>query len=68
MFFTRCFTEEEYDDYCIIMESNYDNNSNWSEPEKLPFIKENINYGHPFWIEKDSVLFFASKQSVFILG
>lgn len=31
----------------------------WCEPVKLPFIKEEINYLHPFWYN-DSILFFTS--------
>ncbi len=60
LYFTRCTADESYDEYCKLMVSNY-SDGNWSNPEVLSFVKEEINYGHPFWNEKDSVLFFSAE-------
>lgn len=60
LFFTRCFADEEYDDYCKILVSNLVQGS-WTEPIILPFIENGFNYGHPWWNERDSVLFFSAQ-------
>lgn len=63
MIFTRCLIDsEDQDDYCQLMISDLVNGE-WKEPEYLPFVAEDANYGHPFWIQKDSILFFSSKQN-----
>ncbi len=61
VYFTRCFNESEYDDYCKIMTSEFVDGV-WTLPKKLPFVEEGINYGHPFWSDEQNVLFFSSEQ------
>lgn len=60
LYFTRCIANEAYDEYCKLLVSNYEDGS-WSNPEILPFIQDEINYGHPYWNEKDSVLFYSAE-------
>lgn len=62
LFFTRCFSDESADDFCKLYISNYNNNK-WTKPRVLPFIKENVNYGHPYWVQQDSLLFFSNNQT-----
>ncbi|MEO5906768.1 MAG: OmpA family protein, partial [Saprospiraceae bacterium] len=57
--FTRCFVDGVYDAWCQLMISNR-RGSSWSEPEKLPFVKEKINYGHPAFAANGTTLFFSS--------
>ncbi|NNF35236.1 MAG: OmpA family protein [Saprospiraceae bacterium] len=59
-YFTRCFTAEQGDAYCKLMFSIREDGY-WLEPQVLPFVKENMNYGQPALIENDSVLVFSSK-------
>ena len=61
VYFTRCVSTTEYDDYCKIMASTYVDDA-WSTPKKLSFVEDGINYGHPFWSEDQSLLFFSSEQ------
>ncbi len=58
VYFTRCFAKQEGDEYCKIMVS-YAEEDEWSEPEVMPFVKGNFNYGHPTLIENDSVMVFT---------
>ncbi len=60
VYFTRCFTPEQGDAYCKLMYSNRLEGF-WTEPQVLPFVKENMNYGQPTLIENDSVLVFSTK-------
>lgn len=62
LYFTRCYTEAESDDFCKIFETRLQNGS-WSNPQVLPFVEPNANYGHPYWVESDSVMFFSSSKS-----
>ena len=57
--FTRCYVEESYDAWCKLMISFRKGNS-WSDPEPLPFVKENINYGQPAFAANGGTLFFSS--------
>ena len=59
IYFTRCTGNGVADDNCKLYYSDRINEV-WSEPEMLTFIKENINYGQPALLEKDSVLVFSS--------
>lgn len=59
MYFTRCFDVAEGDEYCKLMFSEVVEGE-WSEPVVLPFIKSDINYGHPTLLENDSVLVFSA--------
>ena len=60
LFFTRCIANEAYDEYCKIMLSNYEEGT-WTNPVVLPFVEDEINYGHPYWNERDSVLFYSAE-------
>lgn len=57
--FTRCYVDETYDAWCQLMIS-FKKGFTWSEPEKLPFVREKINYGHPAFSANGSTLFFSS--------
>ncbi len=61
VYFTRCFSNSDEDAYCKILMSRRDGNS-WSNPVKLNFIKEEINYGHPSLSSDGSVLYFSSND------
>lgn len=58
LYFTRCYSGDAYDSYCKIMVSNR-RGGGWTDPSPLPFQQEEINYGHPFLSENDSILFFS---------
>ncbi|MBT8218337.1 MAG: OmpA family protein [Bacteroidia bacterium] len=57
--FTRCYQREGEDSYCILMESSLINDS-WTEPQELPFIEANVNYGQPAVNAGGDVIYFAS--------
>ena len=59
IYFSRCFTEAEGDAYCRLMYSEKIG-GRWSPPEELPFIKEDINYGHPVLTKDDSTLIYSA--------
>ncbi len=61
VFFTRCFDTNGRDEYCKLMVSNRIQGV-WSEPQVLPFVSEEKNYGQPALIENDSVLVFSCKS------
>ena len=63
MYFTRCYSFDNGDDFCKIMVSKKIDGF-WSEPEVLPFIQEKINYGHPALIEDDKILVFSADIEV----
>lgn len=44
IYFTRCDLSKKGDRYCKLMVSKKTGNA-WSIPEKLPFVKEEVNYG-----------------------
>ncbi len=58
VFFTRCFGGKKEDSYCKLMVSKSNGNS-WSTPEVLPFIKNDINYGHPTLSADGKSLYFS---------
>ena len=60
MVFTRCTSTGEADAYCKLMYSDRFSGI-WSEPRALPIMVDNVNYGHPTFIEGDSVLVFSAK-------
>ncbi len=60
LFFTRCVSTEAYDQYCKLMTSTYIDES-WTNPVALPFVLDEVNYGHPFWNEQDSILFYSAE-------
>ncbi len=59
--FTRCYVRGDEDGYCKLMYSERFNGV-WSTPVKIPIQKEGVNYGHPTFIENDSVLVFSAKM------
>jgi len=62
MYFTRCYSFGNGDDYCKLMVS-YRDNGFWTEPEVLPFIQDKVSYGQPTLIENDSILLFSSDMT-----
>ena len=58
-YFTRCFSQDNNNASCKIMESVRIGGF-FTEPVTLTFVKENINYGHPALFEQDSVLIFST--------
>lgn len=62
VYFTRCSGgKKEGDYYCKLMVSQIDGNS-WSQPQVLPFIKANVNYGHPALSQDGKTLYFTSND------
>jgi len=62
MIFTRCYVDGEADGFCKLMYSDRSSGI-WSEPEPLPFLRDDVNYGQPTFIEGDSVLVFTSEMT-----
>lgn len=61
IFFTRCISTDQRDQYCKIYYSQKPNGF-WLEPEALPFFNDKTNFGQPALIENDSVLIFTVTQ------
>jgi peptidoglycan-associated lipoprotein len=61
MVFVRCSPDNELDGFCNLMYSERLSGI-WSEPKPLPFLVPGINYGHPTFIEDDSVLVFSAEM------
>lgn len=61
MVFVRCSPEADSDGYCKLMYSERSTGI-WSEPKPLPFLEVGVNYGHPTFIEDDSVLVFSAEM------
>ena len=62
MVFVRCFVDGDSDGFCKLMYSDRKSGI-WSEPKVLPFVQDGINYGHPTFIEEDSVLVFSAEMT-----
>lgn len=60
IFFTRCVSTENRDQYCKLFYSQRPNGF-WLEPEALMFYDDQTNFAHPCLIENDSVLIFTAK-------
>ncbi len=58
MYFTRCYGGKKEDAFCKLMYSHYDGSA-WSKPEKLPFINDKLNYGHPSVSADGRYLYYA---------
>jgi len=59
IYFTRCGSDGEKDDYCHIMYSTFDG-TNWAEPTEVSLLSDTCNVGQP-WLSKDGkTLFFSS--------
>ncbi len=61
MFFTRCESINERDDFCRIYQSERIDGE-WLEAEPMLFFNENVNVGHPAYLENDSILIFSVKE------
>jgi len=61
MIFARCYVDGDSDGFCKLMYSDRTSGI-WSEPKVLPFMIDGINYGHPTFIEDDSVLVFSAEM------
>lgn len=62
VYFTRCYNADKREDaYCKIMVSENRGNS-WSPPRVLPFIEDQINYGHPSLSENGKQLYFSANH------
>lgn len=61
MVFVRCAPESGLDGFCKLMYSERLSGI-WSEPKPLPFLQAGVNYGHPTFIEDDSVLVFSAEM------
>ena len=62
IFFTRCFGDKKEDAYCQIMYSESLEGNSWTVPRVLPFIKPDVNYGHPCLSEDGNRLYFSSND------
>ena len=60
IFFTRCYSPENRDQFCKLYYSQKPNGF-WLEPEALMFYDDKTNFAHPCLIEQDSVLIFTAK-------
>ena len=58
LYFSRCFADNQYDMYCKLMMSEKRGDS-WSEATKLPFVKDDVNYGSPVLSANDSLMIFS---------
>ncbi len=58
MYFSRCFGGKKEDAYCKIMVSTWEDGA-WSVPQVLPFVQDNVNYGHPSISADGKELYFA---------
>ncbi|MBR9922703.1 MAG: OmpA family protein [Bacteroidetes bacterium] len=60
MFFTRCFSNEVFEDnYCKLMVSQRVGNQ-WTAPVVLPFVQDEVNYTHPSLSANGNTLYFSS--------
>jgi len=59
IFFTRCSSDGQRDQYCSIYFSMKPNDF-WIEAEPMMFFDSKTNFGHPALIENDSVLIFSA--------
>ncbi|MEL6944984.1 MAG: flagellar motor protein MotB, partial [Bacteroidota bacterium] len=57
IYFVRCAYDKKKNQYCKLMVSKKTGNS-WSIPEKLPFVKEEINYGQPTLSKDGKTMYF----------
>ncbi len=59
-FWTVCFRKP---DNCVLYQADYNPTSKkWSGSEKMPFMLEGFNYGHPFVAPDGNTLFFSSNM------
>lgn len=63
VYFTRCYGGKKEDAYCKIMVSKVQSDGSWGIPQALPFVKDEINYGHPTLSADGKSLYFACNDS-----
>lgn len=62
MYFSRCYSVEKFaDNYCKLMMSRRDGDT-WSPAVVMPFVEDNVNYGHPSLSRDGSTLYFSSNH------
>ena len=59
MILCRCFSRDDYDSHCKLMESEKEG-AGWSEPQVLPFVQDGINYRHPAFTPDSNVIIFSA--------
>lgn len=59
MYFTRCFSKGDRDDFCQIYFSTR-TAQKWSNPEPIPFFPDSCNVGHPRLSPDGEMLFLSS--------
>ena len=57
VYFSRCVGGKRGDIYCQLVVSEW-NGQNWSAPTPLPFVKEEVNYGHSSISKDGKTLYF----------
>ena len=59
IYFSRCYDDESsHDQYCKLVVSARQGDS-WTEVDVLPFVKPDVNYGHPALSANDSLMIFS---------
>lgn len=59
IYFTRCVEMDERDSHCRIYQSKRVLGQ-WREPQPILFFTEEVNVGHPAYLDADSVLIFSA--------
>jgi outer membrane protein OmpA-like peptidoglycan-associated protein/tetratricopeptide (TPR) repeat protein len=60
IYFTRCGSDGNADDYCKIVVSFKDASGSWSEPQVLTFFDDTVNVQHPFLSSDGRELYMSS--------
>lgn len=60
IYFTRCGSSGEEDDYCYIYKSQKKPNGVWGEAKRIQFFEDSVNVGHPYLTDNGERLFFSS--------
>jgi peptidoglycan-associated lipoprotein len=63
VYFTRCGSDSETNDYCKILSSRLEG-SQWSAPEIVPLMPDTVNVGHPFLTATGLELYFSSDWNI----
>lgn len=63
MYFTRCGSQGEEDDYCYLYESRMTPSGEWSEGERLSFFGDTVNVNQPFYWEAEDALLFSADST-----
>lgn len=63
IYFSRCGSgDKAVDDYCKLMVSRLENGQ-WSKPEVLSFVEDNVNYAHPLLTPDGKTIYFSTDHS-----